>query len=424
MQDTVYVLRRLHVEYLWVDSLCIIQGDDGDWEHEASSMALIYKNATFTISATKSQGSYDSLFSDPTNTATGAHLGTLPLAGDTAIRLEEWLVHPFKVSWLSSDFPRQDDETLRSEGLLGRGWVYQEVLLSPRILFFLDREIMWRCQKYKACQCARYDADRTAWCDLNVVAEEESTGTHYFSLREHRHISTKSWARIIEDYAAKELTYPKDRLPALAGIAEEFGKEKQWTYICGLWQENISDIMWCRDRGQILRARPDILESLPTWSWASMPSKPTFSARPGSVKFRSYHAVYNDKGKNPYLGDVRDAILTVEGNVLRTKVVRRCDANHLVDEGFSWHRESRYGVSIMSKYFFPIVEDCILNESILEEPDVLLLRFTEKYISQPFCLVVYRAEKDSGNYKRLGAADINLKLTEPLDWTEKQMSLV
>lgn len=427
VQDVVYVLRRFHVEYLWIDSLCIIQGDDGDWEHEAGSIGSIYKNATFTISATKSQGSHDSLFSDPTKIATGAHLGRLP--GGIAVRIEEEPRHPFEYDSRIGDEGGDQEEYLRARGLLRRGWVYQEVLLSPRILFFLDREIMWRCQVYKVCQCARYDADEAnGGYDKNIAAERESTGTHYVSRKARRQISSRSWANIIEDYGIMRFTYPEDRLPALAGIAEEFGKEKQWTYICGLWQENISEIMWLRGPYYFPKARPHNSENIPTWSWASMSSAPRFPPHKSNrVEFKSYRAVYNDKEGNPYLGDVRDAVLTIEGDVLSAKLVRKCDANHLVSlKRLSYFIDnSSHGVSIMSKYYVSLVEDSILNESVMEEPDVLLLGIPghseEEFLS---CIVLCCADHNSGSYKRLGGVGIELNIAESLNWTRKQVNLV
>jgi hypothetical protein len=46
-QDAIKVTRELHVQYLWIDSLCIIQaGDDGkDWESESNLMESVYSSA-------------------------------------------------------------------------------------------------------------------------------------------------------------------------------------------------------------------------------------------------------------------------------------------------------------------------------------------------------------------------------------------
>lgn len=43
--------RKVGVEYLWVDALCIIQDSDLDKAREISMMDQIYNNALFTIAA-------------------------------------------------------------------------------------------------------------------------------------------------------------------------------------------------------------------------------------------------------------------------------------------------------------------------------------------------------------------------------------
>ena len=37
-REAVEVVRALGIRYLWIDSLCIIQGDAADWAHEAALM--------------------------------------------------------------------------------------------------------------------------------------------------------------------------------------------------------------------------------------------------------------------------------------------------------------------------------------------------------------------------------------------------
>jgi hypothetical protein len=50
-RDAVRITRRLGFEYLWIDSLCIIQDSAEDWNHEARLMGKIYMNATCNIAA-------------------------------------------------------------------------------------------------------------------------------------------------------------------------------------------------------------------------------------------------------------------------------------------------------------------------------------------------------------------------------------
>jgi hypothetical protein len=54
-QDGITVARRLGIDWIWIDSLCIIQNDTSNWEVEASKMPDYYKNAYITISATNPQ---------------------------------------------------------------------------------------------------------------------------------------------------------------------------------------------------------------------------------------------------------------------------------------------------------------------------------------------------------------------------------
>ncbi|KAH7370060.1 hypothetical protein BKA65DRAFT_386907, partial [Rhexocercosporidium sp. MPI-PUGE-AT-0058] len=37
-RDAVVITRLLGVKYLWIDSLCIIQDQLSDWEHESAKM--------------------------------------------------------------------------------------------------------------------------------------------------------------------------------------------------------------------------------------------------------------------------------------------------------------------------------------------------------------------------------------------------
>jgi hypothetical protein len=62
-QDAVKVTRSLGLQYLWLDALCIAQGDREDWVHEGSNMGEYYANAFVTIAATAS-ASCDESFLD------------------------------------------------------------------------------------------------------------------------------------------------------------------------------------------------------------------------------------------------------------------------------------------------------------------------------------------------------------------------
>jgi hypothetical protein len=48
-RETVHIMRRLCMRYLWIDSLCIIQDSAKDWELESKTMATVYNRAVFTL---------------------------------------------------------------------------------------------------------------------------------------------------------------------------------------------------------------------------------------------------------------------------------------------------------------------------------------------------------------------------------------
>lgn len=62
-QDAVTITRRLQVQYIWIDSLCIIQDDGDDWEVEAANMGAIYEASLLTISASTASNPDHGIFS-------------------------------------------------------------------------------------------------------------------------------------------------------------------------------------------------------------------------------------------------------------------------------------------------------------------------------------------------------------------------
>ena len=49
---TITITRKLGFDYLWIDSLCIVQDDIEDWKHESASMEGVYTSAYCTVAAT------------------------------------------------------------------------------------------------------------------------------------------------------------------------------------------------------------------------------------------------------------------------------------------------------------------------------------------------------------------------------------
>jgi cbb3-type cytochrome oxidase subunit 1 len=54
-QDAISICQRLGLHYLWIDSLCIVQDDDSDWQNQAAAMGNIFAGCTINIVASASE---------------------------------------------------------------------------------------------------------------------------------------------------------------------------------------------------------------------------------------------------------------------------------------------------------------------------------------------------------------------------------
>jgi hypothetical protein len=134
-QAAVNILRALGVRYVWIDSLCIIQDSTEDWQAESQTMATVYNQALFTIAIHGDSAIARNNVKKPQICLVG-ELFTYP--------------HVYAKSYIDHIWERSG--SMRSP-LLRRGWIYQERLLSPRVVHFTEDEISWECYEENSCQC-------------------------------------------------------------------------------------------------------------------------------------------------------------------------------------------------------------------------------------------------------------------------------
>ncbi|OCK80858.1 HET-domain-containing protein [Lepidopterella palustris CBS 459.81] len=81
-QDSIFIARKLRVQYVWIDSVCIIQDDGEDWTREAKTMGLVYQKAYLAISASESPGDHAGFLTQSLQVKMGVVLPYCP--ADTA----------------------------------------------------------------------------------------------------------------------------------------------------------------------------------------------------------------------------------------------------------------------------------------------------------------------------------------------------
>lgn len=117
------VCRKLGIQYLWVDALCIIQDSQEDWVKEAHRMESIYSNMVLTISALRPGASE------------GGHFCDRPPI--LSVTFESPIADPSFPSVLGLRLsPPSFDSEMQSSPLDKRGWVFQERLLSKATLHY------------------------------------------------------------------------------------------------------------------------------------------------------------------------------------------------------------------------------------------------------------------------------------------------
>jgi hypothetical protein len=267
-QEAILVTRDLGLNYLWVDSLCIIQDSKVDWQLESAEMAGIYQNAFLTLAATSSPDSNSGLWvRSQSNTLTCAKVILRHDGKDYPVYVKERPVHwpAATETYVNQTFP-----------LLTRGWVYQERLLSPRFLHFGKDELVWECLEESVCECGGYSLDR--W----------TKGKYGYSLADS---ATTKWRRMIEEYSTKTLSFGSDRLPALSGLAKS-NRDCPYEYLAGLWSNSLQfDLLWRVDKSDLPNATRPTVYRAPSWSWASVDAPISY----WSTNF--YSRTYTDETK-------------------------------------------------------------------------------------------------------------------------------
>ncbi|OAL46357.1 HET-domain-containing protein [Pyrenochaeta sp. DS3sAY3a] len=269
-QDAVLITQKLGHQYLWIDSLCIIQDSPEDWWIESSRMNYIYQNAKLTIMAESAHNSHEGIF-----------------ASSKAGR-KEVKVHPFSIEAVSQGSKAKGRIFFRdpipsscqydSGPLSNRAWVLQEELLSARILRFAPHQMYWQCQTVQFSESDPVGSSLGShWRNGALLATiREPVNLIPMGLVNRRDWHDdwtlprwQQWRNIVNEFMLRKITFETDRLPAISAIARQFtinfpGLE----YRAGLWEEDFhAGLLWDIRYPGAKRTQRYVD---PSWSWASL----------------------------------------------------------------------------------------------------------------------------------------------------------
>jgi hypothetical protein len=262
--DAVLVTVHLGFEFLWIDSLCIIQDSEIDWQQESMNMGRVYRHAQCTIAAVEAQDSHGGVFIERNELG----LTCCQFLGSQ---------QGGPLLWAS------ENQHQGLQPLYKRAWVMQEQCLSRRILQFETSEISWQCiagsaseshpslQNEELRKVAFTHLNRQAERMLTVLDDQEFVGNYNAPLHDLIDMFSghwlQTWWNVIEDYTRRDLTYTTDRAAAISGLINLISEARSVPAAYGMWVPYlVSDLLWCAS----VPAEGRAAIKYPSWSWFSV----------------------------------------------------------------------------------------------------------------------------------------------------------
>ncbi|KAK1992423.1 heterokaryon incompatibility protein [Colletotrichum falcatum] len=258
-KDAITVTTAFGVPFLWIDGLCIIQGDrdSADWKEQSSQMAEIYGSSLLVIAAANCTSVEDGFLSAASPSRSLIEFGLPRDADDRPVVYARAMPDHGWLGWSTLAEPK-------TEGTLSRSWCFQEEVLAPRLLTFYGGEMNLQCldSEYR-CECGFPGAS------LGLVTIKE--------LYEPRLRLSDSetpnwmWQSTVEHYTRRRLTVPADRLVALSGVARVAQAALRTRYVAGHWWDPdfLCSLCWAPVRTEETERAFSEAYVAPSWSWAS-----------------------------------------------------------------------------------------------------------------------------------------------------------
>ncbi|KAK2058659.1 heterokaryon incompatibility protein [Colletotrichum caudatum] len=289
--EAIEVTRKLGIRYIWVDSVCIIQGQPSkeDWEAEAKLMHKVYRNSACNIAAAVSEDSSGGLFR--ARNPDVLPFKYVPKGPSHVFSRRNWRILPSDL-W---------DNGLLGSHLYTRGWVFQERMLSPRLLQFGQGQIFWDCATISACETLPAGLplclDAKAGVDRHWRQRlQEPVINVSLLVKTTEGSAAKFWESAVRSYTSCKLTQHRDKGAAMWGIAKIVRDLEGEEYAHGLWSTFLEEQLAWQVVGRPAANYPEIDWPLfPTWSWTCLDVPILVAPRAAGV--RRFYAATDHNGR-------------------------------------------------------------------------------------------------------------------------------
>jgi len=321
-RDAITITRKLGVQYIWIDSLCIIQDSAEDWEKEAVKMGTIYRNSLVCITADGSLNSNGGCFIEghPSRNLDVACIRCPGLAGaESSIHVRR------RPNTMRNGFAHIRSGAEPCESILDtRGWVLQEQSLSRRTLHYTVAEMSWDCATCFQCECTSLAEQVQRSSAIMQLRACKLMMQHSSKPTRQQWSQSSRWVNFVELFTQRNLTYHTDRLYALSGMAATMSPSAKGSFLAGLWKEELPlGLLWRTQADyhtrKTLVSRRHQKYYAPSWSWASVTGPIEYIALPGreysfelATDLTILEAICIPAGASPY-GPVRSGYLKVSG---------------------------------------------------------------------------------------------------------------
>jgi len=334
LRDSIAIAANLGVSYIWIDALCIIQDSTSDWAAESAKMGSIYHGSLVTIAAAGSSDSHGGCFNtvswprfseEPENRRSRRrrtnrfHPGSLR---DEIALLESRLQNGsisrlYVVSGEGSEpYDNIYEEEVIHSPLSTRAWVFQEQVLSRRIIYFARSQLFWECEHCRLSEdgCPQQQDQQI----YPILASQKPLSTAQIF---------RSWyLGAVQTYSSRSLTHKHDKLVAISAVARATYLNRRIDYFAGLWKDCIlQGLVWKRSS---LGSKSKTYVC-PSWSWASQDSSVRYNFIHGEPnEYIPYQPkvleVHVDRDPTNHFGDVSSGYVKLDtwitsGWILRSR---------------------------------------------------------------------------------------------------------